>query len=201
MYFPVIVAEFIKKIKINADYKFAVATYGNMSQSCLYEFEKIAEQSNIYFDYTNEIVMIDNFLPLFKIENQLRKEAQKNIEVRINAIISDIQNRKKYFVRKGIMSKILSNLIGNGEKKKKGNIDKHFYVNENCIRCKMCQYVCPKNNIVLDNNPHYKHNCIYCLSCINNCPKTAIHLDNEKSSSRFRNSNIDIKEIIAANKQ
>jgi len=45
----------------------------------------------------------------------------------------------------------------------------------------------------------FKHNCDGCLACIHLCPVGAIKLKKEKGTVRFRNSNVEVKEIIESN--
>ena len=62
-----------------------------------------------------------------------------------------------------------------------------------------CAKVCPADNIRVTDKVEYLHHCECCLGCMHNCPKKAIHLKNEKSSVRFRNSEVTIKKLINAN--
>ncbi len=47
--------------------------------------------------------------------------------------------------------------------------------NKNCIKCKKCQKICPKGNIIVKDKPKFKLKCMMCMSCVYNCPKKAIH--------------------------
>ena len=80
------------------------------------------------------------------------------------------------------------------------DFQKKFYVESSCNGCKTCEKVCPVNNIEVNEFPTFHNNCQQCLACIQNCPQNSIHLKGEKSSARFRNNNVDLKEIIEANK-
>lgn len=197
---PRIVIEFIKKSKFKAGYFFAIMTYGQMASSGLYQLEEIGKKSGIKFDYTNEILMVDNYLPLFDMENQLNIEENKNTEENLNIIIKEIRNRKKKNIRKGLISIIISKIVYSTYKYFHANNDKQFVVTDDCGACRICEKVCPKGNIVFENNrPKFLHKCDSCLACIHHCTKVAIHLKNEKSTKRYINKNIKVEEIIDSN--
>ena len=199
---PRIVQEFIEKNQFEANYFFAVMTYGNIAAGGLGHMEKICEKANIKFDYTDEILMIDNYLPIYKMETQLEKEPSKKIEPNIERIVKNISHKSTEKVKKGIGAKIATSGIKSFEVFLKSDIDKKFYVNESCTKCGICEKVCPKGNISIKKEQViYLHNCDYCMGCINLCPTNSIHLKGQKSTARFKNQNIKLKEIIEANNQ
>lgn len=199
---PRLVAEFVKRVKLNANYVFAVMTYGNMGGSGLKHLEDLASSSGITFNYTNEICMVDNYLPLYSIEEQLKHENKKLIEAHVENIVNDIRNHKTKCKRKGIVMDTVSKLVYRFVYENKLDAaDKKFIVNENCNACKLCEKLCPKNNISVADKPEFLHHCDICYSCIHNCPQNAIHLKNEKSSMRFINQHVTVNEIISSNDQ
>jgi len=200
---PKIVQEFISKNTFISDYFFTVMTYGNIASGGLGHMEKICKQSNITFNYTAEILMVDNYLPVFKIEDQLAKEASKKIEENLEMIVQDISQKSNKKVEKCGTHKVATAVIKSAESTfLKSYIDKKFYVNESCNKCGTCAKVCPRKNIsVTAEKVTYLHNCEVCMACINLCPKNAIHLKNQRSESRFKNQNVTLKELIDANNQ
>lgn len=199
---PRMVIEFLKKAKFKANYFFGVMTYGQIASSGLYHLEEVGKNSGIKFDYTNEILMVDNYLPLFDIETQLNIEEHKSIEDNLIKIANDISARKTLKIRKGIASIIISKIVHSTYKYFHDNNDKQFIVSDTCRACRVCERVCPKNNIVFENDrPKFLHKCDSCLACIHHCSKTAIHLKKEKSTKRFINKNINLEEIIESNNQ
>lgn len=196
---PRMVKDFILGSKFQADYYFAVMTYGNMAGAGLKHMEEIGAKAGIQFNYTNEILMIDNWLPGFDTQVQLQKEEQKNIESSLKKIVQDIRARKNLLTRKGIALNTVSRLIRLTYNLLIDNADKKFIVRDNCNMCRICEKVCPKNNIVVENKPRFLHRCDSCYACIHHCPQNAIHLRSEKSNARFINQNIMLKEIIDSN--
>jgi ferredoxin len=199
---PRMVADFLLKSKLKAKYFFAVMTYGNKAASGLRSLEDVGAQAGFHFDYTNEILMIDNYLPLFKIESQLKKEKTKKIEESLDQIVSDIANRSSKLTRKGPVSVVVSKLIHHiFVRKHYDSGDRRFIVQNTCNSCKVCEKVCPKGNIKIDLKPEFLHRCEGCYACIHHCPRQAIHLKAERSDARFMNRNIKLQEIIAAHNQ
>ena len=196
---PRIVSDFIQKSKFKASYFFAIMTYGNMAASGLRHMEKVGRDAGIQFNYTNEILMIDNYLPVFKIEDQLKKESSKEIEEKLDQLVSDIKSRQKKLTRKGMASNILSKQINNLAAKYQYDGDKWFIVQDTCNRCKVCEKVCPRSNIRVEKKPVFLHKCEGCYACIHHCPQNAIHLKYERSKARFINQNVKLKEIIDGN--
>lgn len=197
---PRMVRDFIQNSKFKANYFFAVMTYGNKAAAGLMQLEKIANNMGIVFNYTNEVLMIDNYLPVFKIEDQLKKESSKQTEEKLAEIIIDIKIRQQHLTHKGVVSEIVSKATSKFIKKYHcGGGDKRFIVQEHCNGCKVCEKVCPINNIRVGRKPEFLHNCEGCFACIHHCPQTAIHLKLERNSTRFINRNIQLQEIIAAN--
>jgi len=121
----------------------------------------------------------------------------KHIEENLIQIINDVKQGKHYIKKSsglGMAMRFVFSKISNNDFQKK------FYVESSCNSCKTCEKVCPVNNIKVNEVPTFHSNCQQCLACIQNCPQKSIHLKGEKSSARFRNNNVDLKEIIEANK-
>lgn len=197
-----IVSDFIKKANFKANYFFSIMTYGAKPFSGLRNMELVGSESGIKFNYTNEILMVDNFLPTFKMEDEIKNKNPKEIEEKLNEIIDDITNRRNSLVKKGFASNVLSKYGRRLADKLSHNYAiKNFKVMDNCTSCKVCEKVCPANNIKVEKKPEFLHKCEGCLACIHHCPQNAICLKSEKSKARFINQNIKLKEIIDSNNQ
>ena len=198
---PRIVEDFINKSNFRAKYFFAVVNGGSSTFASLKQLEKLGKKNGIKFNYTNEIIMVDNYLPLFEIEAQLKKESNKYIEQNLKTIANEINSREEKLFEMGLGANIVSNMAHNSFTTKFifDNIDKNYTINDKCTSCKICEKVCPVNNIQVDKKPEFSHKCESCMSCIHNCPQNAIHVKFERSSARFINPNVKLSEIIEAN--
>ena len=195
---PKLVKKFIKDNEFKADYYFAIMTYGNFSAAGINDFDKLVKKQGVNLSYTNEIKMVDNYLPLFDIKDQVDKTDNKKIDEKISKINYNIKNKNKFKLKKNILLKLLTG-VSQYFYKKFNNFDSKFYVNENCTTCGICKRVCPVDNIIIKKKPVYKNNCERCLACIHICPENAIHMRNQKSDARYINPNIDPDEIINSN--
>ena len=199
---PKIVKEFLDNLRIKSNYTFTIGTYGNIHGSCMYNLAKYYKKRGIDINYIDSIMMVDNYLPKFDMDDQIKKLLDKKVNEKLDNIVNNIGNKINYIPKSNISERILTKLIktylavifnrNNGHK---------FSINNSCNKCGICTKVCPKKNIDIKENVVFKNNCETCYACIHNCPNNAIHLKEEKSNKRFRNENITLNEIIQANNQ
>jgi len=80
-------------------------------------------------------------------------------------------------------------------------LDKSFNANDNCTGCGICLQVCPADNIILEEKkPRWQKRCQQCFACLQWCPEEAIQYgDKTSGSGRYRNPDIELKEIIESN--
>lgn len=58
-------------------------------------------------------------------------------------------------------------------------VAKKFYTTDECVGCRICEKVCPLNNIkVVNRKPEWGESCTHCMACISKCPKYAIEYGN-----------------------
>lgn len=200
--YPRIMRELLTSKKFEAEYFFAVATYGFFPGSTLKKFQKLAEQSDIKLNYTAELLMVDNYLPLFDIEKEIEKLPEKKVEENLDRIKIDIDARKQQLAKNSII-KSLGTFFEKPMLKKtdSGKVAHSFKLNDNCIKCGTCAKVCPADNISVKDTVVFGDKCYSCFACLHACPKTALHIKGEKSDKRWRNPDVKLKELIEANKQ
>ena len=213
---PYMVREFIKKAQLKAEYKFAVLTYGMRKCNAVEIWDGISRKTGNVFDYIGTIVMVDNWLPNFDMNEQMKID--KHIPENLAKITSDLSNRRRWHEpvtqeereqHEGFMS--LSGLdpeVGFLMK-----ADRSFRVTDDCIRCGICTYVCPRGNYQLTGQGvKMQGDCEFCFACIQNCPQRAIQFKknedgtwpdgSEKNpNARYRNENVSLMELKLANNQ
>lgn len=213
---PYMVREFIKKAQLKAEYKFAVLTYGMRKCNAVEIWDGISRKAGNVFDYIGTIIMVDNWLPNFDMNEQMKID--KHIPENLAKITSDLSNRRRWHEpvtqeereqHEGFMS--LSGLdpeVGFLMK-----ADRSFRVTDDCIRCGICTYVCPRGNYQLTGQGvKMQGDCEFCFACIQNCPQRAIQFKknedgtwpdgSEKNpNARYRNENVSLMELKLANNQ
>ena len=192
---PEMVQDFLDRAEFESDYIFAVGTYGNMAGPCMYNLQKRALNKGWGFDYTSQILMVDNFLPMFEMSAEEAKLPQKNTEAKIEQLVCDIESRRHQQTPAGLPMRALAAVLSLGGKPN----NKKYTVNDSCNSCGTCAKVCPAKNISVSDKVHFSDHCHGCLACAHLCPQNAIHLKNEKSGKRWINPNVSLNEIIKAN--
>ena len=198
---PKMVQKYLKQLKINAQYVFGICTYGYQLGGAMRHLEEYLVSAGNKVNYVNKLIMVDTALQRFETEKQIANLPKKEVERHLAEIISDINSRKNFIAKTSCVDMMIDKLyhaLGKGEI---ADEKAHRYIiDENCVLCGTCAKVCPSNNIVIaDGKLTFLNQCEGCLGCLHNCPKKAIHLKNEQSTARFRNPEVKISEIIAAN--
>lgn len=213
---PYMVREFIKKAQLKAEYKFAVLTYGMRKCNAVEIWDGISRKAGNVFDYIGTIVMVDNWLPNFDMNDQMKID--KHIPENLAKITSDLSNRRRWHEpvtqeereqHEGFMSLTgLDPEVGFLMK-----ADRSFRVTDDCIHCGICTYVCPRGNYELTGQGvKMQGDCEFCFACIQNCPQRAIQFKknedgtwpdgSEKNpNARYRNENVSLMELKLANNQ
>lgn len=95
------VREFVKKANIKAAYLFLITSYGSDGdQNALKIMKETLNGRGIHVNYTNSVLMVDNFLPVFDMAHE--KEIKKDLDIdgQIERIKNDISNRREYIFDK-----------------------------------------------------------------------------------------------------
>lgn len=213
---PNMVRQFIKKAKLKANYKFAVLTYGNRKCNAVEIWDSVSRQAGVAFDYINTLIMVDNWLPNFDMNEQILID--KHIPENLNRISGDISSRKHWhepvteeereqhqgFLRRTGINPEIGFVIQS---------ENYFTITDACIGCGACINVCPKGNYRFTSQGiKTEGSCEFCFACIQNCPQKAIRFvknendpflrNGEKNpNARYRNEHISLMDIKRANSQ
>ena len=201
---PNIVQMFIENAKFDTSYFYMILTYGhNDTIASLWSYE-FCKKNHINIDYIRPILMIDNYLPSFDMNDEM--SIDKKVEDQLEIIKNDIEHKicyiskpqqdgLKLYQKSSQRFRMHPELI-NGE----AIIMNHM----NCEGCGICMQVCPIGNIEMVNQKaqRLKNTCEFCLACVHHCPFHAIELTKEKNvHARYRHPKISLKEIVQSNHQ
>ena len=213
---PYMVRQFIQKAKLKAAYKFAVLTYGARKCNSVEIWDEVSRKAGQAFDYIGTIVMVDNWLPNFDMNEQIKID--KHIPENLQKITADINSRRHWhepvteeerqqhqgFMRRSGLDPEVGFLMDSG---------KCFTITDACIDCGICTYVCPRGNYELTSKGvKISGDCEYCFACIQNCPQKAIRFRKSEDGSfpdgteknpdaRYRNEHISLMDLKLANNQ
>lgn len=213
---PNIVRQFIKKARLRADYKYAILTYGNRKCNAVEIWDDISREAGTPFDYINTLIMVDNWLPNFDMNEQMLID--KHIPENLEIISADIAGRKRWHAPVSQEERMQHQefLARTGIDPDTGFMlqsEDYFTVTDACIGCGACVSVCPKGNYNLTSQGvKTAGNCEFCFACIQNCPQKAIQfIKNENDAflrngeknpnARYRNEHISLMDIKRANSQ
>ena len=196
---PKIVREFIEKARFKTDYLFLIASYGSDGdQNAFKILKKAFNKKGMKVNYTNSVLMVDNYLPMFDMKEEKEIKDDSDIDSQIEIIKKDIESRKEFHLNKKSFTDVP--FI---EKVLESTMTKRFHiiVGDGCSDCKVCSRICPKGNIDLSGEkPTIGDDCLFCLGCVHHCKENVFTINNEKNSQeRFSNPNIKVSEIIKSN--
>ena len=196
---PKMLREFVKKANIKAEYLFLICSFGSDGdQNALRIMKETLNKRNINVDYTNSVLMVDNFLPVFDMAEEKKIKKDLDIDGEIEKIRCDILKRCKYHLKKELFTDVenIEEVLERTMSEKY-----HIEVGDKCNNCQICTKVCLRGNIeIINEKPVFGDMCDFCLGCIHHCKTHNLTINDELNSmERYRNPNIKISEIIKSN--
>ena len=206
---PKIVQQFMAKGKFKAPYIFSVVTFGNAATTTVEYCVDCAKKNGININYAQSILMVDNYLPVFDMTQQMAMD--KHVDENLAKILEDIGAHKNFIAESelGMFNKDMLKQMQ----------DQHFSMTAErllelkpgrCVECMTCEKVCPHKNFKLGSNGlEFSGNCEYCLACVQNCPQKALTLKSNwpgmpgerNPEARYRHPDISLNDIIRSNRQ
>ncbi|MEG1973078.1 MAG: EFR1 family ferrodoxin [Oscillospiraceae bacterium] len=168
---PKIITEFVKGIKTNGAYTFAVCTCGAEAG---YAIKKLSQTFPLNSGFS--ITMPDNFVLGMDVdtEESIKQKismAKKRIpeicqKIKAKENCQEVEVGSLAFLKSKIVAPLF-NVFAMGTK--------HFTADSKCNGCGLCEKICPTHTInIVDGKPTWGKDCCRCLGCINRCPQKAI---------------------------
>jgi ferredoxin/flavodoxin len=201
---PVFVREFIEKAVFkDTSYIFAVENGGGLFGRSLKIFEKYINNKGKKLSAGFVVSMPGNHPKIASMQKTGPEEHYAREAIKTAEIAEIIKGKKPHKIETnfGPMGYVLSYLAFKKPYKGSENkeLDKAFYVNDNCIGCGTCVKICPVGNISLSQSkPHWKNNCANCLACYHHCAQKAIVMvGEEKHLDRYYHPDIRLEELFS----
>ncbi|MBD5516321.1 MAG: 4Fe-4S ferredoxin, partial [Lachnospiraceae bacterium] len=136
---PGMVKEFIREASFDTGYLFVVLTYGAHHGGAAEIADRFIQSVGKKADYITSIEMVDNFLPVFDMNEQMAKD--KQVEKHLEQIKSDVQTKKKSIQKASLAEKTAHKMYLKMVKNAPETIWADFKVTDECVGCGICTRV------------------------------------------------------------
>ena len=201
---PKIVYDFMEKIDLtSAEYFFTIVTSaGGVNELPLQQVNTLLKAKStpksLHAGFL--VTMPNNYIIGFDIHSEQRqKEFFKKERVLVKKISKIVKNKEGNLNREIFEKKLSRDERFNAKFREDVNeSDRNFYVEDKCNSCRICENVCPVNNIIIiDGVPEWQHKCQMCTGCLHYCPEKAIQWgEYTLGRERYNHPYIKLKELI-----
>lgn len=202
---PGMVKEFIRRASFDTGYLYIVLTYGAHHGGAAEIADRFMRDAGKKADYITSIEMVDNFLPVFDMNEQTAQD--KQVEQHLEKIRAAIQAKKQGVQKAGIAEKTVHKVYMKMVKNAPETVWAAFRVTEKCVGCGICTRVCPAGCIRLEHQHavHSSAGCQACYACVHACPNMAVQFTLPKPeknpAARYRNEHVTLHELVQSNDQ
>lgn len=175
---PRFVSDFIRDLRVDGtpSYVFAVSVCGAEEGDTAAVLERLLVKKGLSLGGAFTVAMPNNYLLGYELDApEERDRILAEADSRLHEIAGIVARREPgaRMLFKGARPKLLSNVI-HPLFSRFAVRTAPFRATDACIRCGLCERVCPVHTIRLDPTPVWGKKCTQCLACINRCPVGAI---------------------------
>jgi len=196
---PTIISYFLERLElknIKGNYFYHVLTCGSTTGEAGTILNKTIQKKGYTLSARYGVKMVENYIPMYKIPNEMKMkhlldEADEQIAIICTAIHNCAYGDQNTV--KGLMAKQKTDLVY--PIYMYGRKTKRFRVNDACIKCGLCERICPCQAIeITAEGPAWKQKrCVQCLGCLHRCPEHAIRYKKlSENKGRFQNPYIEL---------
>ncbi|MGE5327943.1 MAG: EFR1 family ferrodoxin [Deltaproteobacteria bacterium] len=199
---PRIVTEFVKNLNLKDKYVFSVATYGGFIGGTLVLLNNSIKEKGGKISAGFGLKQPGNYIVGYgnsRPSEEMYKKFAEKADTKLDQIAKVINNCEETKIEKnyGFVNAITNNIYKAFTSHLKQQ-EKGFWVNDNCNNCKICERICPVENIKeTDGKRIWQGKCEQCMACIQWCPKEAIQYGKGTAKRlRYRHPEIKVEEML-----
>ena len=146
---PSMVREFMGRAVFHTDYFYMILTYGNRHGGAAELAKQLCDECGIDVSYINVVLMVDNWLPSFDMEEQTKID--KKVGQQLEVIREDLQNRRRAISPVTQADREAHQQFLAGMSRMPADAWQHLIrMTDACVGCGICTKVCPSDSIRLE---------------------------------------------------